>query len=154
MAALPSRGSPDQNDWLAPTMVQLELAKWLNREAREDIADRVIAFSQLCVVAPLDTEIALSAAEICGRLKLATADAVVYATALKYEAELLTCDARFDVLPGGGLPAESHQTEARSNLALIRSNGRLHPPGSPEGPRRRTQRRSGASLRDLPVRKL
>jgi len=91
---------PERDDWLAPTIVQLELAKWLTREADEDRADQVIAFSQLCLVAPLDTEIALSAADICARLKLATADAIVYATAQKYGADLLTCDAHFDGLPG------------------------------------------------------
>jgi predicted nucleic acid-binding protein len=91
---------PGQDDWLAPTIVQLELAKWLTREAGEDRADQVLAFSQLCIVAPLDTEIALSAAEICGRLKLATADAIVYATALRHGADVLTCDAHFDGLPG------------------------------------------------------
>jgi predicted nucleic acid-binding protein len=91
---------PEQAEWLTPTILQLELAKWLTREAGEDRADQVIAFSQLCVVAPLDTEIALSAAEMCGRLKLATADAIVYATALRNGAELLTCDAHFDGLPG------------------------------------------------------
>ncbi|HEY3888147.1 MAG TPA: type II toxin-antitoxin system VapC family toxin [Caulobacteraceae bacterium] len=91
---------PERDDWLAPTIVQLELAKWLTREAGEDRADQIIAFSQLCVVAPLNTEIALSAADICGRLRLATADAIVYATALSYGADLLTCDSHFDGLPG------------------------------------------------------
>ena len=91
---------PERESWLAPTIVQLELARWLAREAGEDRADQIIAFSQLCVVSPMDTEIALSAAEICARLKLATADAIVYATALKYGADLLTCDAHFDGLPG------------------------------------------------------
>jgi len=91
---------PDQIDWLTPTIVQLELAKWLTREAGEDRADQVIAFSQLCVIAPLDTEIALAAAEACRTHRLATADAVVYATARQFGAELLTCDAHFDGLPG------------------------------------------------------
>lgn len=91
---------PERDEWLTPTIVQLELAKWLTREADEDRADQVIAFSQLCIVAPLDTEIALSAAEICARHKLATADAIVYATALKYAADVLTCDGHFDGLPG------------------------------------------------------
>lgn len=49
---------------------------------------------------PLDTETALSAAELSGRLKLATADAIVYATALRYGSDLVTCDAHFDGLPG------------------------------------------------------
>jgi hypothetical protein len=49
-----------------PTIIQLELAKWLAREVGEDKADQVIAYTQMCVLAPLDTKIALSAAEICG----------------------------------------------------------------------------------------
>ncbi|CAM5391449.1 PIN domain-containing protein [Rhodanobacter lindaniclasticus] len=32
--------------------------------------------------------------------KLATADAIVYATALEHDADLLTCDAHFEKLPG------------------------------------------------------
>ena len=33
---------PEQADWLVPTVVQLELAKWLTREVGEDKADQVI----------------------------------------------------------------------------------------------------------------
>ena len=89
---------PAREDWLVPTIVQLELAKWLTREVGEDKADQVIAFSQMCVVAPLDTKVALLAAELCGRHKLPTADAIVYATALDQGADLLTCDAHFEGL--------------------------------------------------------
>jgi predicted nucleic acid-binding protein len=60
----------------------------------------VIAFTQTCFVAPLDTKIALASAEMCGRHKLATADAIVYATALEHDADLLTCDAHFEGLQG------------------------------------------------------
>lgn len=95
-----SSATPPREDWLVPTMVQLELAKWLTREAGEDKADQVIAFTQMCVVAPLDTKIALAASELCGKHKLATADAIIYATALEYGAELLTCDAHFKGLAG------------------------------------------------------
>lgn len=91
---------PEQSDWLVPTMVQLELAKWLAREVGEDKADQVIAFTQLCHVVPLDTEIALAAAEACRIHKLATADAIVFATARAQDAALITCDAHFDGLPG------------------------------------------------------
>lgn len=91
---------PEQSDWLVPTMVQLELAKWLAREVGEDKADQVIAFTQLCQVVPLDTEIALAAAEACRVHKLATADAIVFATARAQDATLITCDAHFDGLPG------------------------------------------------------
>lgn len=91
---------PEQSDWLVPTIVQLELSKWLTREAGEDKADQVIAFTQLCRVVPLDTEIALAASEVCRAHKLATADAIVYATARASNAMLVTCDTHFDGLPG------------------------------------------------------
>ena len=91
---------PEQEAWVVPTMVQLELAKWLAREVGEDKADQVIAFTQVCRVVPLDTEIALAAAEACRAHRLATADAIVFATARAQGATLLTCDAHFDGLPG------------------------------------------------------
>ena len=83
-----------------PVGIQLELAKWLTREVGEDKADQVIAFTQVCQVVPLDTEIALTAAEACRIHKLATADAIVFATARTKGALLLTCDKHFEGLPG------------------------------------------------------
>lgn len=91
---------PPLERWLVPTIVQLELGKWLVREVGEDKADQVIAFTRQCVVVPLDTAIALSAAEMWRAHKLATADAVIYATARAWDAELLTCDSHFEGLPG------------------------------------------------------
>ncbi len=91
---------PEQGVWLVPTMVQLELVKWLTREAGEDEADQVIAFTQVCQVVPLDTDIALAAAQACREHKLATADAIVFATAHTRSATLLTCDTHFEGLPG------------------------------------------------------
>jgi predicted nucleic acid-binding protein len=52
-----------------------------------------------CVVTTLDTAIALLAAQLNKDHKLATADAIVYATALNKGATLLTCDAHFEHLP-------------------------------------------------------
>ena len=91
---------PEQPDWLVPTMVQLELAKWLTREVGEDKADQVIAFTQVCHVVPLDTEVALAAADACREHKLATADAIIFATARAHDAKLVTCDGHFNGLPG------------------------------------------------------
>ena len=91
---------PAREGWLVPTIVQLELAKWAIREVGEDKADQIVAFTQMCRVVPLDTRIALAAAEICSKHKLATTDAIVYATALEHGADLLTCGAHFDGLPG------------------------------------------------------
>jgi predicted nucleic acid-binding protein len=89
---------PDRAQWVVPTIVQLELAKWLTREVGEDKADQVIAFTETCLVVDLDTSIALAAAGFCARHKLATADAIVYATALAQDADLLTCDRHFEGL--------------------------------------------------------
>jgi predicted nucleic acid-binding protein len=80
---------------VVPTTVQLELAKWLMREIGEEVADQVIAYTQDCEVVPLDTRIALLAADLHHELKLATADAVVYATARFHGISLLTCDGHF-----------------------------------------------------------
>lgn len=91
---------PEREDWLVPAIVQLELAKWLTREAGEDKAEQVIAFTQKCVAAPLDAKLALAAAELCAKYKLATADAIIYATALEFGAELVACDEHFRGLPG------------------------------------------------------
>ena len=90
---------PDQADWLVPTIVQMELAKWLTREVGEDKADQVIAFTQVCQVIPLDTEVALAAADACRVHKLASADAIIFATARAQGATLLTCDKHFEGLP-------------------------------------------------------
>jgi uncharacterized protein len=91
---------PPLSGWLVPTTVQLELAKWAKREAPADKAEQLIAFTTTCVVVDLTTEIAFSAAEICARHGLATADAIVYATATTYKADLLTSDRYFENLPG------------------------------------------------------
>ena len=91
---------PKQSQCIVPTLVQLELAKWLRREADEDRADQVIAYTMECLVTPLDTGLALLAADMHSQYKLATADAVVYATAQAKGATLLTCDAHFAKLGG------------------------------------------------------
>ncbi len=95
-----SKQFPDKPQCIVPTIVQLELSKWMVRELGEEQADQVIAYTQKCVVAPLDTGIALLAADLHREHKLATADAIVYATARHHGAELLTCDAHFKGLRG------------------------------------------------------
>lgn len=72
---------PPKDEWLVPTIVQLELAKWLHREKGEDIADKVVAFATQGVVANLDFHLALAAAEACLTFHLAIADAIIFATA-------------------------------------------------------------------------
>jgi predicted nucleic acid-binding protein len=90
---------PSTADWVVPTIVQLELVKWLTREVGEERAEQVIAFTQICHVVELDTRLALAAADAARAHKLATADAIVFATAQVQGASLLTCDRHFQGLP-------------------------------------------------------
>jgi len=90
---------PPKEFCIIPTIVQLELSKWLTRELGEERSDSVIAYTQKCIVTPLDTDIALMAAECHRKHKLATADAIVYATAQHHRAQLMTFDAQFARLP-------------------------------------------------------
>jgi predicted nucleic acid-binding protein len=98
---------PERAQCIVPTIVQLELSKWLMREVGEEQADQVTAYTQKCIVVALDTDIALLAADLHREYKLATADAIVYATARRHGATLLTCDAHFDGLPNVLLFAKS-----------------------------------------------
>jgi predicted nucleic acid-binding protein len=99
-----AREIPDRTQCVVPTIVQLKLAKWLVRESGGEQADPMIAYAQKCVVAPLDTRIALLAADLHRQYQLATANAVVYATAREFGTELLTCDAHFENLSGVAFP--------------------------------------------------
>lgn len=94
-----AREFPEREACIVPTIVQLELAKWLTRIEDEQRADEIVASTRKCIVVELNTTIALRAAELWREYKLATADAIVYATALVHDAELLTCDAHFEGLP-------------------------------------------------------
>jgi predicted nucleic acid-binding protein len=104
-----SKEFPEKTLCIVPTIVQLELSKWLVREVGEEQADQVIAYTQKCVVVPLDTTIALLAADLHREHKLATADAIVYATARQQGSDLLTCDGHFEGLHGVTLfPKTAH----------------------------------------------
>ena len=70
------------------------------REMSDAAAARAIAFSKELVIAPLTTDIATKAADYTKVHGLATADAIIFATANDARADLLTCDAHFAELPG------------------------------------------------------
>ncbi|UMR31460.1 type II toxin-antitoxin system VapC family toxin [Massilia sp. MB5] len=90
---------PSRQQCLVPTIVQLELAKWLHRTAGSHAVRQMMRYTRQCVVRPLDTPTALRAANLHRQYGLALADAVIYATALRHNATLLTCDAHFALLP-------------------------------------------------------
>jgi len=91
---------PEKPEWLVPTVVQYELVRWGRRVFGDDAADILLAHSMGCVVAPLDSRIAMRTVDCAQAHGLAMADAIIYATALEVGADLLTCDAHFAELPG------------------------------------------------------
>ena len=121
---------PDKAQCIVPTIVQLELSKWLVREVDEEAADQVIAFTQKCVVVPLDTPIALLAADLHRQHKLATADAIDdwdfalqlnrfnEAVAAVREAGLETGLVHCDNTPGTVLHPECHYDMCRVGIGL------------------------------------
>ena len=100
LGAAAKREIPPFESCVVPTLVQHELYKWLCRERSQEDAERLIALTMTCAVVPLDSTIALQSANIALAHKLHTSDAIIYATALAANAELLTSDAHFLGLPG------------------------------------------------------
>tara|TARA_R110002096_G_scaffold113805_1_gene247301 strand:- start:129 stop:509 length:381 start_codon:yes stop_codon:yes gene_type:complete len=90
---------PPHAEWLVPTVVQFELAKWLLRTANAEPLRLAEAMTSAYRVVPLTSAVAFAAAQAWDEHKLATADAVIYATARQFGAELLTCDRHFEGLP-------------------------------------------------------
>jgi predicted nucleic acid-binding protein len=86
---------PLRTECIVPTVVQLELAKWLEREHNEDAVDSFFAYTATCIIVPLDTALARRAAEVSAKHKLAPADAIIYTTAELHDADVLTLDAHF-----------------------------------------------------------
>lgn len=87
-------------DLLVPTLVQYELYKWVCRERDESTALEIIGVTEQGTVVPLDTSLALQAADLATAHQLAMADAIIYATARQHGAELVTSDGHFQKLPG------------------------------------------------------
>lgn len=94
-----SRYLTNPDKLIVPTLIQHELYKWLYREIDYPTAMSAIAATRTATVIPLDTSLALLAADITREFKLATADAIIYATARQQKATLVTSDAHFADLP-------------------------------------------------------
>lgn len=85
---------------LVPTLVVYEVYKFLSRAAGEEVAILAVSKLKTCEVVDLDISLAMEAADFSLLHRLAMADAVVYATARRFRAELVTSDADFKTLPG------------------------------------------------------
>lgn len=85
---------------IVPTSVQYELYKWVTRQASLQQALEAIAITEQARIITLTTSISLSAADISTQYQLSFADAIIYATAQFYQAELITSDSHFKNLQG------------------------------------------------------
>ncbi len=85
---------------ITPVIVIYEVYKRLKRELSEDDAVIAVSAMQRSQVVPIDQELALTAADLSLDHGLAMADAIVLATARKFQAELVTSDRDFAELDG------------------------------------------------------
>ncbi|MCJ9749833.1 type II toxin-antitoxin system VapC family toxin [Neorhizobium sp. BETTINA12A] len=90
---------PQISECIVPTIVQLEVFKWLERERNTSEAQGFLAYTTFGQVFVLDTNVAKEAARLSAEFKLSTADAIIYATARLSDSDLLTCDRHFEHLP-------------------------------------------------------
>jgi len=76
-----------------------EVYKVIRRDISEARALAAVAAMRRATIAPIDESLALEAADISLVHGLAMADSVVYATARRHRAKLVTADADFEELP-------------------------------------------------------
>jgi predicted nucleic acid-binding protein len=85
---------------LVPVIVLYEVRKILLLRHTKAAADEFVSVALRHTVVPIDQQIALEAAVISIQHRLAMADALVYTTAGKVGAKLITSDSNFGELPG------------------------------------------------------
>lgn len=90
---------PSAKELLVSTLVLYEVSKWASGAMSSQKADEVLVTLLTGQVIEPTTAIALLAAELATEHKLHALDALIYATALEHDAELVTCDAHFKDLP-------------------------------------------------------
>jgi toxin FitB len=76
-----------------------EVYKIIRRDLSEERAVSAVATLRRAAVVPVDESLALAAADLSLAHRLAMADALVYATARRHAARLVTADADFTGLP-------------------------------------------------------
>ncbi len=90
---------PPAKELLVSTLVLYEVSKWAFRAAPAQTAEEVLVILLTGQIVEPTTSVALLAAELVTRHKLHALDALIYATALEHDAQLVTCDAHFKDLP-------------------------------------------------------
>jgi len=76
-----------------------EVYKIVRRDLSEERALEAVAALRRATIVPVDESVALEAADVALSRGLAMADAIVFATARRYGATLVTGDADFSGLP-------------------------------------------------------
>ena len=90
----------DEENTVTPAIVVYEVYKKIKSELSEEKALEAYAQMMRTRVIPFDDNLAIIAADISLRYGLGMADAIVYATARKEEATLITGDKHFKGLEG------------------------------------------------------
>ena len=86
---------------LVSNVIQIyEIYKVVRRDLSEERAIEAVSALRTTTVEPLVESLALEAADIALEHGLAMADAIIFATATRHEAEIVTGDVDFDGLPG------------------------------------------------------
>jgi len=80
---------------ITPSLVMYEVYKKIKKEKGEELALSVVAQMEKTKVVTLDEEIALLAADLSIGHLLPLADAVVYGTAMREKAKVVTSDSHF-----------------------------------------------------------
>ena len=76
-----------------------EIYKVVRRDLSEERAIEAVSALRTTMIEPVAEGLALEAADVALEYGLAMADAIIFATASRHEAELVTGDADFDGLP-------------------------------------------------------
>ena len=76
-----------------------EVYKVIRRDLSEERAIEAVSALRRATIVPVDASLALEAADVSLERGLAMADAIVYATARRHGAKLLTADVNFEGLP-------------------------------------------------------
>lgn len=85
---------------VVPTIVLHEVFKFLLRNHEKKVALRAASQMRQSLLVPLDSTLALDAAECGIKLKLPLADSIIYSTARSLDATLWTLDSDFEGLAG------------------------------------------------------
>ena len=91
----------EESEPLVSSAIQIyEIYEVVRRDVSEERAIAAVSALRKTTIEPLAETLALEAADVALERGLAMADAIIFATASRHHAEIVTSDADFDGLPG------------------------------------------------------